>query len=58
MDFELSDAHKEVRERARQVAREVVAPRAAEIDARGTYPHDVFAASREAGLRGLSCPAE
>src|SRR5918997_7058625 len=58
MDFELSAAHDEVRERARQVAREVVAPRAAEIDARGTYPHEVFAAFREAGLLGLSFPAE
>ena len=58
MDFELSDKHKEVRERARQVAREVVAPQAAEIDARGTYPHEVFAAFREAGLLGLSFPPD
>src|SRR5919202_802885 len=58
MDFELSAAHKEVRERARRIAREVVAPRAAEIDAQGLYPHDVFAAFREAGLLGLSFPSE
>lgn len=58
MDFELSAAHNEVRERARQVAREVVAPRAAEIDAAGIYPHDVFSAFREAGLLGLSFPAD
>src|SRR5919206_484047 len=57
MDFELSAAHKEVREHARRIAREVVAPRAAEIDAQGIYPHDVFAAFREAGLLGLSFPA-
>ena len=58
MDFELSAAHKEVREHARRIAREVVAPRAAEIDAQGIYPHDVFAAFREAGLLGLSFPSE
>ncbi len=58
MDFELSAAHEEVRERARHVAREVVAPRAAEIDARGVYPHEVFTTFRESGLLGLSFPAE
>lgn len=58
MDFELSAAHKEVRERARRVAREVVAPRAAEIDERGTYPHEIFTAFREAGLLALSFPTE
>jgi len=58
MDFELSAAHKEVRERARRVAREVVAPHAAEIDERGTYPHEIFAAFREAGLLALSFPTE
>ena len=58
MDFELGATHKEVRERARLVAREIVAPRAAEIDARGTYPHEVFDALREANLLGLSFPSE
>lgn len=53
MNFELDAAHEEVRERARQVAREVVAPRAAEIDEQGVYPHDIFAAFREAGLLNL-----
>ncbi len=56
MNFELDAAQQEVRERARSVAREVVAPRAAEIDACGVYPHDVFAAFREADLLGLSFP--
>lgn len=58
MDFELSAAHVEVRERARQLAREVVAPRAAAIDAEGVYPHDIVAAFREAELLGLSFPGE
>jgi alkylation response protein AidB-like acyl-CoA dehydrogenase len=58
MDFELDALHTEVRERARRIAREIVAPRAAEIDTRGTYPHAIFAAFREAGLLGLSFPVE
>jgi alkylation response protein AidB-like acyl-CoA dehydrogenase len=57
MHFEIDAAHEEVRGRARQVAREVVAPQAAEIDAAGVYPHAVFAAFRKAGLLGLSFPA-
>ena len=58
MDFELSPAHEEVRERSRKLARDVVAPRAADIDAQGVYPHDIFAALREAKLLGLSLPVE
>jgi len=58
MDFELSPLHQEVRERSRRVAREIVAPRAAEIDEQGVYPHDVFAAFRQAGLLGLAFDAE
>ncbi|CAA9392822.1 MAG: Butyryl-CoA dehydrogenase, partial [uncultured Chloroflexia bacterium] len=56
MNFELDAAQQEVRERARAVAREIVAPRAAEIDAQAVYPHDVFAAFRDADLLGLSFP--
>jgi hypothetical protein len=56
MDFELSATHQEIRERAQRIARDVVAPRAAEIDERGTYPHDIFETFREAGMLGLSIP--
>ena len=58
MNFELDAIHQDVQERARQIAREVVAPQAAMIDERGTYPHEVFAAFREAELLGLCFPAE
>ncbi len=58
MEFELSTQHQRVREQAREVAREVVAPRAAAIDAEGTYPHDVFAAFKDAALLGLSFPEQ
>jgi alkylation response protein AidB-like acyl-CoA dehydrogenase len=56
MDYELSDAHKLIRETARRIAREKVAPRAAEMDETGEYPHDIFAALRDAGLLGLTIP--
>ena len=58
MDFELSDAHKLIRDTARRVAREKVAPRAAEIDESGEYPDDIFATYRDVGLLGLTIPTE
>ena len=58
MDYELSDAHKLIRDTARRVAREKVAPRAAELDETGEYPQDIFAAYRDVGLLGLSIPPE
>jgi alkylation response protein AidB-like acyl-CoA dehydrogenase len=58
MDFELSEQHRLIRDTARRVAREVVAPRAAELDETGEYPHDIFAAFKEVGLLGLTLPPE
>ncbi len=58
MDYELSDAHKLIRDTARRVAREKVAPRAAELDETGVYPEDIFAAYRDVGLLGLSIPQD
>src|SRR3970040_1922707 len=55
---ELSDAHKLIRDTARRVAREKIAPRAAELDESGEYPQDIFAAYRDVGLLGLSIPQE
>ena len=56
MDYELSDAHKLIRDTARRIAREKVAPRAAELDESGEYPHDIFGVFAEAGLLGLTIP--
>ncbi len=58
MDYELSDAHKLIRDTARRIARERVQPRAAEIDEQGQYPEDIFAVFRQAGLMGLTIPTE
>jgi len=54
MDFELSESHKLIRETARRLAREVVEPRAAEIDETAVYPEDVFQAFKEVGLIGTA----
>jgi hypothetical protein len=58
MDFELSEEHRLIKETARRIAREVVAPRAKEVDATGEYPHDYFDAFKKAGLLGMAIPEE
>jgi len=58
MDFELSEEHKMIRETARRIARERIAPRAGEIDEKEEYPHDIFQVFRDAGLLGLSIPQQ
>ncbi len=58
MTYELTDAHKLIRDTAKRIAREKVAPRAAEMDETGEYPHDVFAAFKAVGLLGLTIPPE
>ncbi|HEY5625733.1 MAG TPA: acyl-CoA dehydrogenase family protein [Dehalococcoidia bacterium] len=58
MDYELSDAHKLIRDTARRIAREKVAPRSAELDESGVYPEDIFQVFAEAGLLGLTVPEE
>ena len=56
MDFELSEEHKLIKDTARRIAREVVAPRAKELDKTGEYPHDYFEAFKKAGLLGMAIP--
>jgi alkylation response protein AidB-like acyl-CoA dehydrogenase len=58
MQFELSEEQRLIQETARRIAKEKIAPRAAEIDETQEYPHDVFAAFRETGLTGLTIPKE
>lgn len=58
MEFQLSEEQQLIRDVARRVARERVAPRAAEIDLKEEYPDDIFAVFRDAGLLGLTIPAE
>lgn len=56
MEFELNEEQRLIQETARRIARERIAPRAAEIDESGEYPHDVFEAFRQVGLLGLTIP--
>jgi alkylation response protein AidB-like acyl-CoA dehydrogenase len=58
MEFELSEEHRLIRDTARRIARERVAPRAAELDETEQYPHDIFDVFRQAGLLGLTIPQE
>ena len=56
MDYELTDTHKLIRDAARRIAREKVAPRAADLDESGVYPEDIFQVFAQAGLLGLTIP--
>ncbi|MEX1158792.1 MAG: acyl-CoA dehydrogenase family protein, partial [Thermomicrobiales bacterium] len=56
MQFELSEEQRLIQETARRIAKERVAPRAAELDETGEYPHDLFEAFRDVGLLGLTMP--
>ncbi|MEX2227701.1 MAG: acyl-CoA dehydrogenase family protein [Dehalococcoidia bacterium] len=54
MEFQLSEEHRLIQETARRIAKQKIAPRAAEIDETQEYPHDIFAAFKETGLTGLT----
>src|SRR5581483_4166666 len=43
-------------ERAATIARERIAPRAAEVDAQARFPHDDYADLHQAGLLGMTIP--
>ncbi len=54
--FELSDTQRALRDSAHRLAREVIAPRAAEIDRTEEYPWDNVQALTEAGFMGMTIP--
>ncbi|OGB91872.1 MAG: acyl-CoA dehydrogenase [candidate division NC10 bacterium RIFCSPLOWO2_02_FULL_66_22] len=56
MDFEYSDEERMVQELARRLARDKIAPRAAEIDEREEFPHDLVQLLAAHGLFGLMVP--
>ncbi|MGH8272884.1 MAG: acyl-CoA dehydrogenase family protein [Gammaproteobacteria bacterium] len=58
MDFALTDEQEMIRDLARKFAREVIAPNAAEFDARAGFPKDIVAQARELGLMNVSVPGE
>jgi alkylation response protein AidB-like acyl-CoA dehydrogenase len=58
MDFRLTADQADLVARATQLARETIAPRAAEVDRNETYPWENVQALTEAGFMGMTIPAE
>jgi acyl-CoA dehydrogenase len=56
--YDLPAEHKDFRDTIRQIVTEKVAPRAAEIDAKGEYPWDIRRLFAEQDLLGLPFPVE
>ncbi len=58
MDLELTDTQRDFEQRIIQFARERIAPEAAAIDERGTFPRALVAEMARLGLLGVTIPAE
>ncbi len=54
----LTEEQRMIQDNVRRIAREVVAPRAAEIDETDEFPRDIFKVFAQQGWFGLSVPAE
>jgi alkylation response protein AidB-like acyl-CoA dehydrogenase len=57
-DFYLTDEQRMIRDLARKVAREKIAPHAADVDERERYPEEAMRALAESGLFGIWVPEE
>lgn len=58
MDFEWTSEQVEIHKLVRTFAREVIVPRAAEIDETDTFPRDIVRKMADLGLMGLPIPEE
>jgi alkylation response protein AidB-like acyl-CoA dehydrogenase len=58
MHYGLNDSQLELQARARELATDVIAPRAAEIDRSESYPWDNVRALTDAGFMGMTIPRE
>jgi alkylation response protein AidB-like acyl-CoA dehydrogenase len=58
MQFDLTPEQSALRDRARKLARDKMAPRAAEVDRTEAYPWDHVATLREAGFMGMTVPPD
>ncbi len=56
--FELTSTQNQIRETARRIAVDKIAPHAAEIDRTEAYPWDNVAVLKEAGFMGMTLPTE
>jgi acyl-CoA dehydrogenase len=58
VDFSLTSEQRDIQKLVRQFAREVIMPRAAEIDETDEFPRDIIRQMGELGLMGLPIPEE
>jgi len=58
MNFDLTDEQRMIRDTARDFAKEVIAPRAEEMEATGEYPYDILEKMAEVGIMGIPFPEE
>jgi alkylation response protein AidB-like acyl-CoA dehydrogenase len=58
MQYQITEEQRMIRDNARKLARNKIAPRAAEIDATGEYPEDIQGILGEQGYLGLNVPEE
>lgn len=58
MNFDLTDEQRMIREMARDFAREVIAPRAEEMERTGEYPYDIIEQMADLGIMGIPFPEE
>ncbi|MCK4795678.1 MAG: acyl-CoA dehydrogenase family protein [Desulfobacteraceae bacterium] len=58
MDFNLSKSQKTIRDMCRKFAREVIAPRAEELEHTGEHPYEILAQMAELGMMGIPFPAK
>jgi len=56
MDFEFSHEQRMIRDMCRQFAREVIAPRAEEVDRTGNYAYDIMDKMADLGMMGIPFP--
>jgi alkylation response protein AidB-like acyl-CoA dehydrogenase len=56
MDFDLSEEHKMIRDMSWDFAREVILPRAEEMEKTGEYPYDIMDQMAELGMMGIPFP--
>lgn len=58
MDFTLNEEQRMIRDTVRQMAQDVIAPRAHLVDETGEFPHENFDVMAELGLMGLPIPEQ
>jgi alkylation response protein AidB-like acyl-CoA dehydrogenase len=56
LDFDLTEEHKMIRDMCREFTREVILPRAEEIERTGEYAYDIIAQMGRLGMMGIPIP--